>query len=113
MSVIIGLCIVAFAPFIVKDANDEEEGGGKKEQATTWEGCVLILISQVFSATQFVFEAKLLGGYDLDPFQIVGTEGATGFIIYCCLLPILGLIPGCGPPYCSKYGYLENTRNAF
>lgn len=74
---------------------------------------MLILISQVFSATQFVFEAKLLGGYDLDPFQIVGTEGATGFIIYCCLLPILGLVPGCGPPYCSVYGYLENTRNAF
>jgi len=53
-----------------------------------------------------------LKGYALDPFMIVGTEGLCGFVIYLMLLPLLGLVPACDPPYCSKWHYLENTKNA-
>jgi len=87
--------LVAFSPTWYPDPNAENASN------TTVAGIVMIIVSQFFSATQFIIEAKLLKGYDLDPFMIVGTEGLAGFLIYLCILPILGSIGPCGPPYCS------------
>ena len=51
-------------------------------------GIILLLCSQCFAGTQFIVEEKLLGGYYLDPFKIVGTEGLFGLLYYLFCLPI-------------------------
>jgi len=50
-------------------------------------GIILLLISQCFAGTQFITEEILLGGYYLDPFKVVGTEGMFGLMYYLCILP--------------------------
>ena len=52
-------------------------------------GIVLLLLSQCFAATQFIVEEKILGGYYLDPFRAVGTEGMWGLCYYMALLPAM------------------------
>jgi drug/metabolite transporter (DMT)-like permease len=52
-------------------------------------GIILLLCSQLFAGTQFITEEILLGGYYLDPFKVVGTEGMFGLMYYLCLLPFL------------------------
>ena len=51
-------------------------------------GIILLVISQCFAGTQFIVEEKLLSGYYLDPFRVVGTEGMWGLCYYLFLLPI-------------------------
>ena len=58
-------------------------------------GMMLIVIGQVVQASQVVLEEKLLRGYSIEPFQIVGMEGVWGtaamlFIFF----PILYFLPG-------------------
>jgi drug/metabolite transporter (DMT)-like permease len=50
-------------------------------------GIILLLISQCFAGTQFISEEILLGGYYLDPFKVVGTEGMFGLLYYLIALP--------------------------
>ena len=49
---------------------------------------LLLVISQFFTGTQFVFEEKLLSGYYLDPLLVVGLEGMWGCTYYAIILPI-------------------------
>lgn len=51
-------------------------------------GLLLLIISQFFTGTQFVFEEKLLSGYYLDPLYVVGLEGMWGCIYFAIILPI-------------------------
>jgi drug/metabolite transporter (DMT)-like permease len=77
-------------------------------------GILLLLLSQVFAATMFIVEEKLLGKYYLEPFLIVGTEGMWGTAYYFVLLPIMQYI------HCEhsenslcNFGYFENSAYAF
>lgn len=106
-SISVGLLLVCAAPFLL--AHKEVD----KSKTTSFFGCLCIVLSQLFSATQSILEEKLLKGYHLDPFYVVGCEGVWGFAMMCFVLPCLGMVGACGPPYCSEFGYLENTRNAF
>lgn len=60
---------------------------GEKDP-TTILGILLLLGAQCFTGCQFIAEEKLLGGYYLDPFLVVGLEGFWGSCIYSILLPI-------------------------
>jgi len=48
-----------------------------------------VLGAQVFTATQFVVEEKVLGKYNVPPLQAVGMEGFFGVTIMAVLMPIL------------------------
>lgn len=52
-------------------------------------GILLIFLAQLFSATQFVIEEKVLGKYDVEPLKAVGLEGTFGLISILAMLPLL------------------------
>lgn len=43
----------------------------------------------MFNGGLFISEEKLFGIYNLQPFEVVGTEGFFGILYYCIALPIL------------------------
>jgi drug/metabolite transporter (DMT)-like permease len=58
-------------------------------------GMALIVLGQVIQASQVVLEEKLLRGYSIEPFQIVGMEGVWGSLaMLLVFFPALYLIPG-------------------
>jgi len=58
-------------------------------------GMALIVLGQVIQASQVVLEEKLLRGYTVEPFQIVGMEGVWGSLaMLFVVFPALYFIPG-------------------
>jgi len=55
-------------------------------------GVFFILFAQIFTATQFVVEEKILGRYSVPPLLAVGYEGLFGTISILLLMPLLPLI---------------------
>lgn len=80
-------------------------------------GIILLLVSQCFTGAQFIVEEKLLGGYYLDPFLVVGTEGMWGLVYYLGCLPFMQILTcGSGSGSLAKlcnFGYLENSAYGF
>ena len=76
-------------------------------------GVIIILVAQLFGATGFVVEEKLLGDFDdVDPIYLIGVEGLWSLLIWCIVLPILQIIP-CQNPALCPFGRPENTLHAF
>lgn len=80
--IVAGVAIVGFASLL----HDSDEVNS--EGQTTITGIVLLLISQTLISGQLISEEKILEGYYLDPFFMVGIEGFWGVFIYAILLPI-------------------------
>ncbi|KAH3678312.1 hypothetical protein WICMUC_001593 [Wickerhamomyces mucosus] len=76
--VIIGIAIVGLSG--IKSSNFE----GDSLKLTF--GILLILVGQLFSATQFVVEEHLLGRYKIEPLNLVGYEGVFGVAITLCFM---------------------------
>jgi len=91
---------------------------GKKDEgadgpSTTLTGVLLLLGAQCFTGGQFIVEEKLLSGYYLDPFLVVGLEGFWGVCIWSILLPIFQTVRECTLPVCDpRTGRLEDTSAA-
>lgn len=92
-------------------------GGDDDTQGSVGLGILLLIVSQCFAGTQFVTEEKLLSGYYLDPFKVVGTEGMWGLSYYLFLLPIFQYITcpttGKGLAALCFVGRLEDSAFAF
>ncbi|TFY74649.1 hypothetical protein EWM64_g9363, partial [Hericium alpestre] len=56
-------------------------------------GVFFILFAQIFTATQFVVEEKLLSRYTVPPLIAVGYEGLFGTLSILVLMPLLPLLP--------------------
>jgi drug/metabolite transporter (DMT)-like permease len=59
-------------------------GSNDTSQETSWEvvvGILLILVGQVFTASQFVVEEFILEKYSLEPIKVVAWEGTFGTIV--------------------------------
>jgi hypothetical protein len=60
-----------------------------------WIGNLLVVVSQLMSATQMVVEEKFLKSKQLPPEFVVGVEGTFGMLMMLCItLPIVGVLPG-------------------
>jgi drug/metabolite transporter (DMT)-like permease len=81
-SIFIGVTLVALSSIL------ENKDSGYHENTNPF-GILLVVIAQLFSGGLYIVEEKLLGDYYLDPFKVVGLEGLWGFLIMCCILPIL------------------------
>lgn len=77
-SVVFGLFLVGLNSLLNKDAS----------ATNPTLGMILVIISQVFSSSQYVIQEKILVKYFAHPFQLVGFEGFWGFSIYTVILII-------------------------
>lgn len=50
-------------------------------------GVLMVILAQIFTATQFVVEEKVLSRYDIEPLKAVGLEGLFGLISVVFLIP--------------------------
>ncbi|KAF6764711.1 integral membrane protein [Ephemerocybe angulata] len=72
------------APVTVKGGEDEDLG-------KVLIGVFLILFAQIFTATQFVVEEKIMGRYAVSPLVAVGFEGLFGAFSVLLLFPLCAL----------------------
>jgi len=118
---LVGLSSQLFPPEIP----DECKTGGEGPKNSIW-GVILVIIAQLFSATQFIVEEKFMKNYKCHPLKAVGWEGIWGAGLYLILLIIFQFIPcdanGSVTPFvCSQDDSadvvnswrLENTTFAF
>ncbi|XP_059059735.1 solute carrier family 35 member F6 [Achroia grisella] len=89
--VIIGLLIVG-----VTDAIFQSNGESKGRNSLIT-GDLLIIVAQVISACQMVYEEKYVSGLNIPPLQAVGWEGVFGFSVLSGLLVVFYWVPA--PPH--------------
>ncbi|GIQ86686.1 hypothetical protein KIPB_008584, partial [Kipferlia bialata] len=98
---IIGLTVVTWSSFkcggdTCTDAISHIKNTLKDDQASTSDlvmGTLLVLLSQLIYAGQFVVEETALNQLTCTPYQVVGMEGAYGFVMMAGILcPIFAMI---------------------
>ncbi|KAA1471279.1 hypothetical protein DENSPDRAFT_837241 [Dentipellis sp. KUC8613] len=114
ITVMAGVSLVGFSGSLIKDTLREDtllslnstsatlsgradgpvaEPIEKPEATKVLIGVFFILFAQIFTATQFVVEEKLLSRYTIAPLLAVGYEGLFGAISILILMPLLPLLP--------------------
>ncbi|KAI9511169.1 hypothetical protein F5148DRAFT_1325480 [Russula earlei] len=111
LTVMAGVSLVGFSGSLIKDtlspiapslvhlldsipatATPADQPINQPEASKVVIGVFFILFAQIFTATQFVVEEKILGRYSVPPLLAVGYEGLFGTISVLVLLPLLPLI---------------------
>ncbi|KAJ7905319.1 hypothetical protein B0H14DRAFT_2659827 [Mycena olivaceomarginata] len=106
-----GVALVGFSGSLIKDVVKESvvlsrmlssyisdlpelpppEGTDQPEATKVVVGVFFILFAQIFTATQFVVEEKIMGRYAVAPLVAVGYEGLFGAISILLFVPILSI----------------------
>jgi drug/metabolite transporter (DMT)-like permease len=108
--VVAGVAVVGLAGAITKDdkaspghqsIHDEATGSVGVDAATsqaamTIIGVLLIAGAQIFTATQFVLEERIMEKYAMEPIKVVGWEGIFGFLVTLIGMIILHFAIGTG-----------------
>jgi drug/metabolite transporter (DMT)-like permease len=114
-----GLALVGVSSIVFGEKDDTVENGATK----TLVGIVLVVVAQLFAATQFIVEEKFMKGYHCHPLKAVGWEGIWGAGAYLVILIAFQFIPCPAGPgltadaICTEDGngdlYMEDTIFAF
>jgi len=64
-------------------------GEAPQEPGTVFVGILFVLFAQIFTATQFVVEEKIMQVYNVHPLLAVGYEGIFGFFTILLAFPII------------------------
>ncbi|KAG8930612.1 hypothetical protein FRC03_010808 [Tulasnella sp. 419] len=100
MVVMIGVSIVGLSGSLIKKAlSSPDDVTGKSlyvrvmedDPAKVFVGVLFILFAQLFTATQFVIEEKIMAKYSVEPLEAVGLEGFFGCISVLMAMPFLYL----------------------
>jgi hypothetical protein len=59
-------------------------------------GVLLIAGAQIFTATQFVLEERIMEKYSMEPIKVVAWEGTFGFLVTLLIMVILHFAIGTG-----------------
>lgn len=106
--VVFGVAVVGLAGAITRDdkatpshqaIHDTSAGAQKAElsqAAMTVIGVLLIAGAQIFTATQFVLEERIMEKYAMEPIKVVGWEGVFGFSVTLIGMIILHFTIGTG-----------------
>lgn len=107
--VVTGVAVVGLAGAITKDdkatpghqsLHDTSDGPVEAtvaaQAAMTIIGVMLIAGAQIFTATQFVLEERIMEKYAMEPIKVVGWEGVFGFSVTLIGMIILHLAIGTG-----------------
>jgi low affinity Fe/Cu permease len=73
-------------------------------------GVMLIAGAQIFTATQFVLEERIMEKYSMEPIKVVGWEGIFGFLVTFIAMIILHFSVGTGY-FNAKEGFYQMTHN--
>jgi drug/metabolite transporter (DMT)-like permease len=121
--VVFGVAIVGLAGAITKD--DKATPGHKSahsdmvamdvapplsQAVMTVIGVMLIAGAQIFTATQFVLEERIMEKYSMEPIKVVGWEGIFGFLVTFIGMIILHFSVGTGY-FNAKEGLYQMTHN--
>jgi drug/metabolite transporter (DMT)-like permease len=120
--VVFGVAIVGLAGAITRDdkarpgasslnALGEEDlhSQALSEAAKTVIGVLLIAGAQIFTATQFVLEERIMEKYAMEPIKVVGWEGIFGFLVTLIVMIILHFAVGTGY-FNAKEGFYQMTH---
>jgi len=88
-------------------------GGSGSNASNPTLGAILIVVAQFIEGGVFVIEEKFFRDIKVPPLLAVGTEGFSGLVYFCILLPILYAIPCYNESLCSGHGHVENFLYAF
>ncbi|PWY97202.1 hypothetical protein BCV70DRAFT_203090 [Testicularia cyperi] len=110
VSVMMGVSVVGLSGTILKapdaspsGANDADDELPETAQALL--GVLLILFAQLFTASQFVLEEKIMSRYSVEPLLAVGYEGIFGASTTLIAMPLLHFFIGRTPE--GRGGYFD------
>lgn len=72
-------------------------------------GVLLIAGAQIFTATQFVLEERLMEKYSMEPIKVVGWEGIFGFLVTLIVMIVLHFAIGTGY-FNAREGFYQMTH---
>ncbi|KAF2275433.1 uncharacterized protein EI97DRAFT_420457 [Westerdykella ornata] len=100
--VVFGVAVVGLAGYVTQDHKArpgiEAVVVAAKHSPAIWTviGVLLIAGAQVFTATQFVLEERIMEKYAMEPIKVVGWEGIFGFLVTAVAMVVLHLAIGTG-----------------
>lgn len=105
--IIFGLAIVGAADFLSTD------NGGSYSRNNIITGDLLIILAQIITSVQMVYEERYVAGMDIPALQAIGWEGFFGFsVLGVLLLPMYYI--HVGPPFNNNANQsLEDAVDAF
>ena len=86
-TVITGLVLVGAANVFIKPIFPQG-CGLQTEDSSTYLGFILVIIGQIFAASQLIIEEKYMKNYKCHPLKAVGWEGVWGSLFYLLILVI-------------------------
>ncbi|KAF2476984.1 MFS general substrate transporter [Lindgomyces ingoldianus] len=114
--VVFGVAIVGLAGAIAKDHKarpsslEPHASVAPSAAVQTIIGVLLIAGAQIFTATQFVLEERIMEKYDMEPIKVVGWEGTFGFLVTVIAMVTLHFAIGTGY-FDAKEGLWEVFHN--
>lgn len=100
-----GVALVGFAGSLQSKEKSEMKMLGADDGTKTVLGIFLIFFAQVFSASQFVVEEKIMTKYEVPPLEAVGLEGIFGLFTTLIAIPVLHIFIGSKPA--GRKGYFD------
>jgi drug/metabolite transporter (DMT)-like permease len=97
---ILGVIVVGYASLM--EGGSSQQDADNEQQSALIIGIAMLLLGQVFQAAQMVLEEWLLKEVQMEGMQVIGWEGAWGFLFVLAGYPVLYALPG------SDNGHLED-----
>lgn len=123
LTVMAGISLVGYSGSLIKDVVhstlrlSNADPSSEPEVTRVLVGVFFILFAQVFTATQFVVEEKIMARYSVAPLVAVGYEGLFGALSIILCMPILAMpsVASSSPFFDLPRGWyqLVNTPSVF
>ncbi|SPO20346.1 related to nucleotide-sugar transporter [Ustilago trichophora] len=115
VTVMMGVSVVGLSGTVFKapEASPSSDGGDDEipETAQALLGVLLILFAQLFTASQFVLEEKIMSRYSVEPLLAVGYEGLFGALTTLIAMPLLHYFVGRTPE--GRGGYFDMSAGFY
>ncbi|EPQ32301.1 uncharacterized protein PFL1_00497 [Pseudozyma flocculosa PF-1] len=106
VTVMLGVCVVGMSGTLFSSSEPKVESEDElPEAAQTLLGVLLILFAQLFTASQFVLEERIMSRYAVEPLLAVGYEGIFGTLTTLVAMPFLHYFIGRTPE--GRGGYFD------
>lgn len=106
--IIAGLGVVGAADFL--SVGDDANSDYSRNNIIT--GDLLIILAQIITAVQMVYEERYVAGMDIPALQAVGWEGLFGFAVLGSALVPMAYVPVAAPFNVNAHGTLEDALDA-